>query len=252
MQDQDVVKVHDTSTPQESSGNDSLNQTQCSTSSSTNKKTKAKQSKKTKGKSKKPQRQEGPVVKTIEDYKVEHSKRLTKIHEEAQAQFKQRRQILNNLAIERSQPKDKLKRPFTPKSSAPSTMNNPFKEGLVGKAGKPYYAIQVGEVQNLYKTAKPSNIASHPSITRSALSTLDLHGYTREEALTKLDESLKVWINTAMQGSYPFVQPAVIVCGCGNQILSETVQEWIRSNDHVSNAPTIRSSRRKVIGTKSA
>jgi hypothetical protein len=36
---------------------------------------------------------------------------------------------------------------------------------------------------------------------------------------------------------YPFVQPALLVCGCGNQILSETVQEWIRADDTVANAP---------------
>jgi hypothetical protein len=93
--------------------------------------------------------------------------------------------------------------------------------------------VLVGEVQNLYKTTKPSAMASHeiPS------SILDLHGYTRVEALTKLDKSLNVWVDAAMWGSYSFVQPVLIVCGCGNRILSETVQEWIRANDTVANAP---------------
>ncbi|KAL7523690.1 hypothetical protein ACHAXR_000289 [Thalassiosira sp. AJA248-18] len=117
-----------------------------------------------------------------------------------------------------------------------------FKEG--GKAGKSHYTIHVGEVENLYKTTKPNAmLVSHPSAS-APLETLDLHGCTREEALTKLDESLKVWVDAAMQGSYPFVQSAMIVCGCGNQILSEVTSNWIGSNHNVSNAPKLKSSTR--------
>ncbi|KAL7542962.1 hypothetical protein ACHAWF_007288 [Thalassiosira exigua] len=47
-----------------------------------------------------------------------------------------------------------------------------------------------------------------------------------------------------MQGSYPFVRLATIICGGGNQILSGTVQEWIKSSNRVSNAPKVRSFRR--------
>ena len=111
------------------------------------------------------------------------------------------------------------------------------------EAGKSHYAVQVGEVHNLYKSTKPSAKASHYSSSGTSLK-LDLHGYTRKEALTKLDETLKSWVDIAMQGSYPFVQPATIVCGCGNQILSETVHEWIMSNDKVSNAPKVGPSKR--------
>lgn len=241
MRDQDVIMAHDTSKPQESSdGNSSSQQTP----TSEKPKAKKRSNKKAKGKSKKPQQHEEPI-KTLEEYKVQHSKLLTKIHEEAQAQFKQIRQRLNNLVIERSQPKFKSKRPHTPNNepSLPFLVNNPSKEGLGGKAGKSYYAVQVGEVQNLYKTTKPSAIVSHFS-SPSKLLKLDLHGCTRLEALMKLDESLKIWVDIAMQGLYPFVQQAVIVCGCGNQMLSETVQEWIRSNDKVSNAPKVRSCRK--------
>merc|ERR1712087_88151 len=175
-----------------------------------------------------------------------HSKQLTKIHSEAQDQFKQIRQRLNNLVIERRQPKIKSKCPRSHKKepSLPSLSNNPFNEGLSGKAGKSRFAVQVGEVENLYKTAKLSAIAFSNRPSSSTALALDLHGCTREEALVKLDDTLKVWVNTAMQGSYPFVVPATIVCGCGNQILSEAVQGWIRSNDKVSNAPKVRSSKR--------
>ena len=66
------------------------------------------------------------------------------------------------------------------------------------------------------------------------MAALDLHECAKEEALAKLDDSLEVWVDTGMKGSYPFVQSATIICGCSNQILSEIVQEWIRANDRVS------------------
>lgn len=237
MQDQDVIMVHDTSKSQESDSSSS----QSSSSKSARKKTKSKKrsNKKSKSKGKKPHQHHEVCVKTLQEHKVQHSKRLTKIHEEAELRFKSIRQRLNNLVIERSQPKKKSKRTRTPEHKPlQSIENNPFKEGIGGKAGKSHFVVQVGEILHLYKTTK----TAHTSVS-TPLSTLDLHGYTREEALAKLDESLDVWVDAAMRGSYPFVQPAVIVCGCGNQILSETVQEWIRCNDKVSNAPKIRSPR---------
>jgi hypothetical protein len=44
-------------------------------------------------------------------------------------------------------------------------------------------------------------------------------------------------MDAAMKGEYPWVIPAVIVCGGGNQILSETVEAWIREKKNVANAP---------------
>ncbi len=59
----------------------------------------------------------------------------------------------------------------------------------------------------------------------------------REEAAVRLDKGLKVWVDTAMRGYDPFVITIVIVCGCGSQVLMETVQEWIKRTSHVRNAP---------------
>ncbi|KAL7527013.1 hypothetical protein ACHAXR_004211 [Thalassiosira sp. AJA248-18] len=240
MQDRDVIKVHDTSKSEEQSSDNNGSSSQSRHSTSKKSKAKKRSNKKVVVKKKKLLQQE-PTM-TLEEHKVQHSKQLTKIHDEAQTQFKQIRQRLNNLVIFRSQPKTKSKRPRTPKSepSVSSIVDSHFKED--GKAGKSHYTIHVGEVQNLYKTTKPNAmLASHPSAS-APLETLDLHGCTREEALIKLDESLKVWVDAAMRGSYPFVQSAVIVCGCGNQILSEVTSNWIRSNHNVSNAPKLKSS----------
>ena len=66
---------------------------------------------------------------------------------------------------------------------------------------------------------------------------LDLHGFTQAEALQKLDESLLSWVDAAMRGSYPCVIPAKIVCGCGNQVLSEVAEKWIHEHNQVRNSP---------------
>ena len=248
MNNQDTISVHDMSKSQDSSSDGE------SSSSSTARKSasKKKAGKKSKGSKKKTKKTQPKIASTIslEEYKVQHSQILTKIHDEAEPKFKAIRQKLNTMALERTQPKKKNLRPRAPKSqkavmSFDKNLFNNKEVGLGGKAGKSHYAIQVGEVSNLYKTTKPNQISS--SID-SSKHTLDLHGYTQAEALTKLDESLQVWNNAAMCGSYPFVQPAVIVCGCGNQVLSEVVEKWIKVNDNVSNAPKRSTKRRGFVG----
>ena len=142
---------------------------------------------------------------------------------------------LNALDLERQPPKQREKSKRKKRVKANVDLQILPKSGIGGKAGRAHFVVQVGEVQNLYRTTKQSVLSSQHS--PSSASTLDLHGFTREEALIKLDESLKVWVDTAMHGSYPFVIPAMIVCGCGNQILSETVEKWIKSTRNVCNAP---------------
>ena len=101
-----------------------------------------------------------------------------------------------------------------------------------GKAGRPYFIVQVGEVENLYKTKKPYRFQHSAAITM-----IDLHGHSKNKALDILNGSLPEWINTAMKGEHPWVVPVKIVCGCGNQILSEAVRRWIKSIRNISNAP---------------
>ena len=111
-------------------------------------------------------------------------------------------------------------------------------DGIGGKAGKTSFVVQVGEVNNLYKSSKL--LIHHGNALkelRPIVVDLHLHGLTRDQALSKLDECLPEWTDIAMKGIYPFVQPAVIVCGGGNQILSESIEHWIRQNDKVSKAP---------------
>lgn len=164
------------------------------------------------------------------DHKVEHSHILSKLFEEAGPQFQAIRQQLNNLSLERTQPKEKSLKRRAP-ASVSQPVNNPNLDGMMGKAGKSSYPILVGEVNNLYKSSKKSQV----NAPRSKF--IDLHGFSQLEALEKLNESLPQWERYAMEGNYPFVAPVVIVCGGGNQILSETVKQWIDEHHSVANAP---------------
>ena len=260
MTDGDVIKVHDMSAKSEKDESSSDDESASAKARTSPKKKKTKKNGKGKtfkaaNKKKQPQQhqQSGPT-KLLAEYKVDHSVQLTKIHDEAADQFKSIRQRLNNLAIARSSPK--VKKSCSKKSKSrsiqPAVIMNPSNKGLGGKAGKSHYVIQVGEVQNLYKSTKPSyqHQSSSSASSSEQMPTLDLHGYTTEEALLKLDEYLSIWVNTAMEGCYPFVQPAVIICGCGNQVLSEVVQDWIKCNDKVSNAS--KATARRLVGARAA
>ena len=236
MRDQDIITVHDTTTTQEPS--DANSQATKSPKKPTTKKSKD-SPKKTKGKKKKQHKHEKPSL-TLEECKTQHSQLLTKLHEEAEPQLREIRLRLNALDLERQPPKQKKKnkKKKNKKAQVQGGLQVLPNTTVGGKAGKPFFNVQVGEVQNLYKTTKkPSLLSSQRSPSCSATTTLDLHGDTKEEALSKLDETLKVWVDTAMQGSYPFVMSATIVCGCGSQVLCETVERWIKSSRNVRNAP---------------
>lgn len=232
MRDQDVITVHDSSSSEDTDVNNQKNKLN---SKKTKKLKKSTKKPKGKGKSGK-QSKRVEHTKTLEEYKALHSEKLSKLHEEVQTRLKEIRTRLTARDLERQSPKLKRKN-WGKKNKAKvfqdlSILPSP---GVGGKAGKPFFSVQVGEVQNLYKTCKRSTLSSQQN--SCSPSTLDLHGCTREKAIEKLDESLKVWVNTAMQGSYPFVIRATIVCGCGRQALSETVQEWIKTTRQVCNAP---------------
>ena len=240
MRDQDVISVHDTSAVE-----DTRDDRQSPSNKTSKKSTKKKKnsSKRNKGKSvkKKQVKHEKPTL-SLEQCKALHSKTLTKLHEEAEPLLKEIRMRLNALDLERQPPKQK-KRKNRKKSNKQSNVNADLQilpsSGIGGKAGKPFFHIHVGEVSNLYKTTKPSQQQKGASTcsTPGSCTTLDLHGFTQEEALQKLDESLISWVDAAMRGSYPFVIPAKIVCGCGNQVISEVVQKWIHAHTQVRNSP---------------
>ena len=170
-------------------------------------------SKKTRGatKSKTKSSNRRPAPKSSEpdpaQLKFLHSESLTLVHEEAEPRLKLIRQRLNNLSLQRTRPKvrssDTKSHPF----KGPSFIDNPCSHGCGGKAGKAYFHIHVGAVENLYKTRS----LSCGSLHGSNMITADLHGMTSNEALSYLDERLGEWIDMAMRGDYPWVLPGMVV-----------------------------------------
>jgi len=230
MQDADVITVHNTSASREAS--DALHRTPRKTSHQKPGASKNKPNRnKCKSKTKRRTREE--TIATPEDYKRRHFAILSRVHEELRPRLKRIRTRLTALDLQRQPPKAEGKN-TKEKASKGVDPQLPPDTTTGGKAGRPYFLVRVGDENNLYRTTKlPRQNRSGPC----DMPVLDLHGFTREEALAKLEENLKVWADTAIQGSFPFVIPAVIVCGCGNQILSETVQRWIKSTKHICNAP---------------
>ena len=168
-------------------------------------------------------------------FKEAHSIELSKIFKEAETMFKAIRQKLNNLTLERTGPKTKLS--STDRSRETSIISEDHNPNYLvqgGKAGKSSYTINVGQVENLYKSSKRKYSLAKSSNQRACI---DLHGLTSDEAIGRLDKALIGWVDTAMKGEYPWVIPVDIICGGGNQILSETVKTWIKCKKNVANVP---------------
>jgi len=159
---------------------------------------------------------------------------LSRVFDEANPQFKKIRQHLNSLALEHTPPKSKSSSPRARVKESKTDMSNISSFSLDNKAIKNRFNIVAGEVSNLYKSTKPSKKMKAQAQVESI--TIDLHGYTKEAAVEKLNASLPSWIDAAMRGDYPFVVPVTIICGAGGQVLSEVVEQWIRDNERVANA----------------
>lgn len=168
---------------------------------------------------------------TEENDRVKHSRNLSLVFQEAEPTFKERRKVLNDLAVKNFGPKTKANNP-KPQSKI-SVTHDGSSEGIIGKAGKVYFTVIVGHEEFLYKSSKASK-------TGRALSqqqcTIDLHGCSKDEALRQLNESLPRWKEVAMR-EHPWTVPVTIICGGGNQVLSEAVEHWIRENRNVANRP---------------
>ena len=165
-----------------------------------------------------------------------HSVILSELFQEADPIFKAIRQKLNNLTLERRSPKIRRSSSCQKKDkSAFAVVNNLDSFGFGGKAGRSSYTVNVGQVENLYISSNRDFI--HCKSCSRQKPSIDLHGYTKVKAIEKLDEALVDWMDTAMKGEYPWVITFEIVCGGGNQIMSETVVAWIKSKLNVANAP---------------
>jgi hypothetical protein len=181
-------------------------------------------------------KQDEPAMSVKEYDRAQHSKILTKLHKEMQSHLKEIQTKLNALDLDCQLPKPK-NRGSNAKCAKEEPNDQSLPEyGIGGKVGKPYFAVQVGEVQNFaqnYQIIFFANLATE-SIRRAHTGPTRVH---EGGGIVRLDESFKVWVDTAMREYNPFVITAMIVCSCGSQVLSETVQEWIKLTSQVRNAP---------------
>lgn len=182
----------------------------------------------------------GPDICIDERLKLLHSRNLGRVHGEASSEFQRIRQRLNTLTLECAPKKVKTSRKkpamVTPLPLRDHDTN--IQQG--GKAGTPFYPVHVGSPENLYNTNTVKSLARQRALS------IDLHGFTHDEAINELETSLPQWYATAMGGEYPFVIKVTIICGGGNQILSEAVDRWIKTKDVVSKAPRSKFSRRRL------
>lgn len=165
----------------------------------------------------------------IEDHNVKHSKLLTIMFEEAEPIFRERRQMLNAMAIQNCSPKARQNPKVTVPNDIPD-LNLFHGSELNGKAGKSMYPVLIGDPDQLYCSRKKY---FH---TGKSVRIIDLHGYSCKEVIQVLDNYLPELVERAMT-SFPWVIPVDIVCGCGNQVLSEIVEQWIKRNNRVANRP---------------
>ena len=157
---------------------------------------------------------------------------IARVHNEAASQFRKRREALHALNLKRTAPKHrKYSARTTPE---PTPICNPSAEEIGWKVGKSHYLIRVGQVENLYITTKSLKKSSQNLNTAE---TLDLHGYSKARALDALDQCLPKWVDAAMKAEHPWVIEIKIVCGAGNQELSQVVEGWIKRTKEVANAP---------------
>ena len=162
----------------------------------------------------------------VNNDRVEHSKRLSAIFEEASDIFKEHRQRLNELSIQKCTPKSKSS--FKPATNLRKSEVAFDSSSLGSKAGKSFFPVLVGHEEYLYKTSKASKHATMKPHS------LDLHGCTREQALLRLTSSLPSWLDEAMK-EHPYTLAVNIISGGGCQIVADAVEHWIRENRNVAN-----------------
>lgn len=159
--------------------------------------------------------------------RLKHSLQLSRIFEEAADLFQERRQHLNDLALKKASPKQKSPIESKSGSTAPEPVCFCSTENE-GKGGKTFFPVLIGHEEYLYKSSKSTKHA------HTKPRSLDLHRYTRDEALLELISSLPDWLEAAMK-EHPYTLPVNIITGGGSQIVSDAVENWIRENRNVAN-----------------
>ncbi|KAL3767915.1 hypothetical protein ACHAWO_001811 [Cyclotella atomus] len=137
-------------------------------------------------------------VTTDDRDRLEHSKQLTLVFEEAADLFQERRQRLNDLALKKFSHKQKsLSKPI---DAATTQSVDQCSRDVSSKAGRTLFPILVGHEEYLYKSSKTARLRQVFPCN------LDLHGCTGDEALLKLSSTLPNWLDAAMK-EHPYTLP---------------------------------------------
>lgn len=164
-----------------------------------------------------------------------HSRSMEPIFDELRPLLESIRGKLNVSVLQRTLPKDRRpsKRGAARENVVVASVSNlpTAKDTVLRKAGKAVHPILVGEATHLFNTRQLRSSKMVRVIT------LDLHGCSRYSALNILTKRLYEWVDEAMSGEYPFVIPVDVICGGGNQVLSEIVAQFVCDNRQVANRP---------------
>jgi len=229
MKDDDILVFEDQANKRSSTRNITNNSNKKGKSNS--KKNKKKIRAMQKNKPREP-REQITVPQTEEQLRHEHSKSMSPVLEQLEREkLRKIRLKLNNLSIKKTEAKER-RQPIATTNIDSKPVFNPPTEGLEGKAGRVVYPVIVGNSEHLYKSSKKSAKSLRCQIIRD----FDLHGCTVDDGIAKLNAELSAWTDAAMKEE-SFTIPVDIVCGGGNQILSEVVEQWIRKNRQVANRP---------------
>ena len=169
---------------------------------------------------------------TIQDDREEHSKKLTLLFQAAEPVFREKRKLLNDLAIKNSpsKPKKPNIKHVQPDSERSKSQ---FSEIVDSENERLRFDVLVGHEDYLYKSSKLSKTNHRGSQLPYSI---DLHGYSKDGAINALNENLSLWKDAAMKGSQ-WTTSVTIICGRGKQILSEAVEQWINDTNCVINRP---------------
>ena len=167
--------------------------------------------------------------------RLAHSKSFEPVLNELKPLLREVREKISSRGLQRDEPKKrtvKKKKAAADKENEANYCPPPQSET---KAGKAVHRILVGEPDYLYKPLSSRNSSQNGSHGRR-VSILDLHGFSAEDARSKLEKCVGQWMKEAMV-EYPFVIRVDIICGGGAQVLSDVVGEFIRHTPQVANRP---------------
>ena len=129
--------------------------------------------------------------------RIEHSKRLTVSLKKLSTSFKNEDSGFMILHLTSGQPPKQRDGSMKKHQVASEPVNHHCISDLGAKAGRTFFPVLVGPEEFLYKSSKSSQQG------QASTQKIDLHGYSKVEALQQLDAALPNWMDAAMKSEHP-------------------------------------------------